>query len=359
MVEVAETAGSVYNLCRTKDGGAMTHPILCALIVLASMLLHSVDQTWAQATDPAKLIEGAKKEGELVIYGTTDLRQATILNDKFRQKYPFIDVKLNRLTSDNMYPRVIAETRSGKFLSDVLQNNTLGMHFLKRGKFLAHYVSSEDRFYTNDFKDPGYWITSSTNVHVIGYNTRAIARDKLPKKWEDLLNPIWKGKMSLSPREQWFAWILQIMGKENGLNYMRALAKQNVAIRRETTAMRAQLVTAGESDLDIDSTYSVLTPLIRNGAPVNWTTLGPTLVVPVGHGLSVRAPHPNAAKLFIDFVLSREGQRVVLAADRNSARVDLAQEQSAMKDVKLIPLDPSQGDNMEFFARQAQEIFGK
>jgi iron(III) transport system substrate-binding protein len=74
--------------------------------------------------------------------------------------------------------------------------------------------------------------------------------------------------------------------------------------------------------------------------------------------LSVRAPHPNAAKLFIDFVLSREGQRVVLAAERNSARSDLAQEQSAMKDVKLIPLDPSQGDNMEFYARQAQEIFG-
>jgi ABC-type Fe3+ transport system substrate-binding protein len=340
----------------------MNHLMLRALLalgVLTSVLLQRVDQAWSQSADTAKLIEGAKKEGELVIYGTTDLRQATILNDKFRQKYPFIEVKLNRLTSDNMYPRVIAETRSGKFLSDVLQNNALGMYFLKRGKFLAHYLSPEDRFYANDFKDQGYWTTTSTNVHVIGYNTRAVARDKLPKRWEDLLTPAWKGRMLVSPREQWFAWILQIMGKENGLNYMRALAKQNVAVRRESTAMRAQLVIAGESDLDVDSTYSVLTPLIKNGAPVNWTTLGPTLVVPVGHGLSVRAPHPNAAKLFIDFVLSREGQRVVLAAERNSARSDLAQEQSAMKDVKLIPLDPSQGDNMEFYARQAQEIFGK
>ena len=80
--------------------------------------------------------------------------------------------------------------------------------------------------------------------------------------------------MLLSPREQWFAWILQIMGKENGLNYMRALAKQSLAIRRESTAMRAQLVIAGESDFDIDSTFSVLTPLMKNGAPVGWTTLG-------------------------------------------------------------------------------------
>lgn len=332
---------------------------LAALLVLSAASLQCIDPGWSQSSDTAKLIEGAKKEGELVIYGTTDLRQANILNDKFRQRYPFIEVKLNRLTSDNLYPRVIAETRSGKFLSDVLQNNALGMYFLKRGKFLAHYLSPEERFYAGEFKDQGYWTTSSTNVHVIGYNTRAVGRDQLPKRWEDLLGPAWKGRIMVSPREQWFAWILQIMGKENGLKYMRALARQGVAVRRESTAMRAQLIIAGESDLDIDSTFSVLTPLMRNGAPVAWTTLGPTLVVPVGHGVSTRAPHPNAAKLFIDFVLSKEGQRVVLSSERNSARADLAQEQGAMKNVKLIPLDPSLGDNMEFYARQAQEIFGK
>src|SRR5918992_4257826 len=169
-----------------------TLPVILGLAIAAGASLHRADNAWSQPAHTAALIEGAKKEGELVIYGTTDLRQATVLNDKFRQKYPFIDVKLNRLTSDNMYPRVIAEMRSGKFLSDVLQNNTLGMYFLKRGKFLAHYLSPEDRFYPNDFKDQGYWTTSSTNVHVVGYNTRAVGRDKLPKRWEDLLNPEWK-----------------------------------------------------------------------------------------------------------------------------------------------------------------------
>jgi iron(III) transport system substrate-binding protein len=333
-------------------------PVFLAFFVVVSVSLQ-IDRAWSQPTDTAAVIEGAKKEGELIIYGTTDLRQATILNEKFRQKYPFIDVKLNRLSTDNLYPRLIAETRSGKFLSDVVQNNTLVMYFLKRGKFLAHYISTEDRYYPNDFKDPGYWITSGTNVHVVGYNSRAVSRDRLPKRWEDLLAPSWKGKMLLRPGEQWFAWILQLMGKENGFNYMRALAKQNLTIRRESNAMRAQLISAGEADLEIDSTLSVVSPLMKNGAPVNWTTLGPTLVVPVAHALATRAPHPNAAKLFIDFVLSREGQRIVLASERNSARTDLAQEQAALKDAKLIPLDPSQGENLEFYARQAQEIFGK
>jgi iron(III) transport system substrate-binding protein len=98
---------------------------------------------------------------------------------------------------------------------------------------------------------------------------------------------------------------------------------------------------------------------MKHGAPVNWTTLGPALVVPTGHGLATRAPHPNAAKLFIDFVLSREGQRVILTYDRSSARDDLAQEQEAMKGIKLIPIDPSLGEHTEFYARQAQEIFGQ
>ncbi len=331
---------------------------LFALIVLSSPWLFS-DWARAQSSAMTKIIEGAKKEGELVIYGTTDLRQSTIINDKFHEKYPFIDVKLNRLTADNIYPRVTAEARSGKFLADVLQNNNLGMFYFRKGKFLAHYVSPEERFFPSEFKDSGYWVTSSMNLHVIGYNTRTIARDNLPKTWEDLLKPAWKGKMMLNPREQWFAWILQIMGKEKGLNYMRALAKQNPAVRRESTAMRAQLLTAGESQMDIDSTYTVLLPLIKKDAPVDWTTLGPALVVPVAYGLAVRAPHPNAAKLFIDFVLSKEGQQVVLTFERQSARSDLAQEQGALKNVKMVPVDPSQGGNMEFYARQAQEIFAK
>jgi len=196
------------------------------------------------------------------------------------------------------------------------------------------------------------------NFHVIAYNTKTVARDKLPKTWEDLLNPEWKGKLMLNPDEQWFALMLQIMGEEKGLNYMRALAKQSPVLRREPRAMRAQLLIAGEAEMDLDSTYTILLPLMKKGAPVDWTTLGPALMNTVGYGLAVRAPHPNAAKLFIEFILSKEGQRVVLSFERQSARSDLASEQGALKNIKMVPLDPSQGENMEFYARRAKEIFG-
>jgi ABC-type Fe3+ transport system substrate-binding protein len=97
---------------------------------------------------------------------------------------------------------------------------------------------------------------------------------------------------------------------------------------------------------------------MKKGAPVAWTTLGPALINTTAYGLAARAPHPNAAKLFIDYVLSKEGQQVVLSFERQSARADLAQEQGALKNIKMVPLDPSQGGDMEFYARQAKEIFG-
>ncbi|MGH7845258.1 MAG: ABC transporter substrate-binding protein [Candidatus Binatia bacterium] len=327
------------------------------VMLFLSFCFHGIDQAWSQSGN--EIIEGAKEEGELVIYGSTDLRQANIIASKFREKYPFIDVKLTRLTSNKLYPRVQAEARAGKFLADILQNNTVGLYFLKKGGFLEHYPSSAERFYPDRFKEPGYWTITSMNVHVLAYNTNKVSRDKLPKTYQNLLDPFWKGKLMLNPREHWFAWMLQVMGKEQGLAYMRKLAGQNLAVRHESTSMRAQLISAGEAAMDIDSSYSTVNALIKKGAPLAWFTLDPVFVVPTGHGIAIRAPHPNAAKLFMDFMLSQHGQRVVLTLDRYSIRSDLMQEQLAIKDLNLVPPDPAMGEDMEYFAKQAEEIFIK
>ena len=203
---------------------------------------------WGQSGHTAKLIEEAKREMEVVIYGTMDLRVANLLNDKFREKYPFLDVKFNSFGSGNLVPRTLAEVRAGRHLSDILQTNSLGLHFLRKEGVLGHYVSPEDRFYPKEFKDQGYWTTTNMNVHVLAYNTKLMTRERLPRTYEDLLNPVWRGKMVLDASEQWFALMVQIMGKDKGLKYIAALAKQNVLLRRESSAMRAQLIAAGEAD---------------------------------------------------------------------------------------------------------------
>jgi ABC-type Fe3+ transport system substrate-binding protein len=310
-----------------------------------------------QSGSVAKLIEAAKKEREVVIYGTMDLRSVNQLNDKFREKYPFLDVKLNRLGSNSLVPRTLAESRAGKHVSDILQTNSLGLYFLRKEGLLGHYVSPEDRFYPKQFKDQGYWTTTNMNVHVLAYNTRLLGRDRLPKTYEDLLHPAWRGRMVLDASEQWFALMLQIMGKDKGLKYIVELAKQSILLRRESSAMRAQLIAAGEAPLDIDSGLGPVDQLKKRGAPIDWLTLGPVPVVTSAHGLAARPPHPNAARLYIDFVLSKEGQRLVLDIGRQVARTDLLKEQENIKDLPLVPLDPASAENMDYYAKQIKEIF--
>jgi iron(III) transport system substrate-binding protein len=257
-----------------------------------------------------------------------------------------------------LVPRTLAEVRAGKHLSDILQTNSLGLHFLRKQGILGHYLSAEDRFYPPQFKDQGYWTTTNMNVHVLAYNTRLIAREKLPTTYEDLLSPVWRGKMVLDASEQWFALMLQIMGKEKGLKYIAALAKQNILLRRESSAMRAQLIAAGEAPLDIDSTLGPVDQLKKRGAPIDWFTVGAVPVVTSAHGVASRPLHPDAARLYIDFVLSKEGQRLVMNdIGRQVARTDLLSEQESIKNLRLVPLDPASGENMDYYARQIKEIF--
>jgi iron(III) transport system substrate-binding protein len=327
-----------------------------SLLFLALSLIRAPLAS-AQADQSAKLVQAAKKEGEVIVYGTMALADVNQLNAKFREKYPFIDVKLNRLGSGQIVPRALAEVRANKHLADILQTNSMGLHFLKREGLLGHYLSSEDRFFPDKFKDQGYWTTTNMNVHVVAFNPKLVARDKLPKTFDDLLNPIWKGKMVLDASEQWSALMFQIMGKEKALKYLRALAGQNLLIRSESYAMRAQLVAAGEAPMDIDSTLVPVTELKKRGAPIDWITLGPVPVVTSAHALAARGPHPNAAKLYLDFILSKEGQRTVLNVGRQVARTDLLAEQEAIKNLDLVPLDPRYGESMEYHANLMREIF--
>ena len=326
-------------------------------ILALSFLLLGFHYAWGQTEHTTKLIEAAKKEGEVIIYGTMSLEAANLLNARFREKHPYIDVKLNRLGSGKFVPRVLAEVRANKFLADILQTNSLSLHYIKKEGFLTNYLSPEDRFFPQQFKDQGFWTTTNMNVHVLAYNTKLVARDKAPRSYDDLLSPVWKGKLLSDTSEQWGALMFQIMGKERALRYMRGLAKQNIALRRESSAMRAQLIAAGESPIDIDSTLGPVDELKKRGAPIDWIALSPVPVVTSAHAIAHRPPHPNAARLFLDFMLSREGQKAVLDTRRQVARFDLFNEQEAIKNLDLVPLDPTAGANLDYYAKLIKEIF--
>lgn len=305
------------------------------------------------------LIEAARREGELVYYASMNLGEANAIIGEFEKRYPFIKVKLNRAGSEKLLAKVMTEYRTKKLPADVIQTVEFSMHLINRAGVLSQYIPQANLQYPNEFKEDGFWTTVYYNPYVVAYNSKLVSRQMAPKRYEDLLDPKWKGKMMMDgTKADWFAGILQIMGQERGLKYMRDLAKQQPSLR-EGHELLAQLVAAGEGLMDINIPIASVERMKERGAPIDWTNVGAAPAIMVGIGVSSQAAHPNAAKLYIDFVLSREGQRLIRTPGRLGARTDLAREQADLvKEVKIVPVNPALAEKLGEYAKQLRSIFG-
>jgi len=311
------------------------------------------------ATTSDSLIDAAKRESEVVYYASMNLSEANAVIGEFEKRYPFIKVKLQRTGSEKLLTRVLTEARAKKTFADVIQTVEFSMHIFNRSGILARYTPSANALYPKDFKEEGFWTTVYYNAYVTGYNTRLVAARALPRTYDDLLDPKWKGKLLMEgTKAEWFAGMLQILGQERGLKFMRDLAKQQPSLR-EGHELLAQLVVAGEGVFDVNIPAASVERMKERGAPIDWTALGPAPATMVGAGVAAQAPHPNAARIFLDFLLSREGQKLMQTPGRMIARGDLANEQAAMlKELKIVPVSPSLADKLDEYAKQLRAIFG-
>lgn len=332
----------------------MNRALALVVFLLGLMLLRS-----SNAAVVDTLIEGAKREGECVFYASMNLSEANTMIAEFEKRFPFIKVKLNRTGSEKLLAKVLTEARAKKLSADVLQTVEFSMYIFHRAGVLARHIPQANSLYAQDFKEEGFWTTVYYNPYVVGFNTRLVPPRMVPKTYEDLLDVRWKRKMMMEgTKADWFAGMLQIMGHEPGLNYMRRLATQQ-PIPREGHELLAQLVAAGEAVLDINIPASSVDRLKEKGAPIDWVATGAAPAIMVGIGLSSQAPHPNAAKLFIDFALSRDGQRLQQGFGRLVSRNDLALEQpAAIKDIKMVPVHPELAEKLSDYAKQFRTIFG-
>lgn len=327
-------------------------------IILASLLSATVSSSIGRAATHDAPIDAAKREGEVAYYASMNLSEANALIGEFEKRFPFIKVKLNRTGSEKLLTRILTEARAKKTFADVIQTVEFSMHIFNRRGLLARYVPQANSLYPKDFKEEGFWTTVYYNSYVTAYNTRLVAARALPKTYDDLLDPNWKGKLMMEgTKAEWFAGMLQILGQERGLNYMRALAKQQPSLR-EGHELLAQLVAAGEGVFDINIPAASVERMKERGAPIDWTALGPVPSTMVGAGVAAQAPHPSAARIFLDFLLSREGQKLMQTPGRMSARGDFTNEQAAMlKDLKIVPVHPSLAEKLDDYAKQLRSIF--
>lgn len=331
------------------------------LVAILTFLILSLSSLSAQEIKRETLIEGAKKEGKLQIYALLVVSEHSQIIDRFKAKYPFIDVALYRATSERMYQRLETEARANTHLADVIGISGFQMYQLIKRGIMGKYESPERRFFDPNFKDKeGHWTAYYLNPIVTAYNTRQVTAPESAKDYGDLLDPKWKGKLVMEDEEiEWFATMMSHWGEEKGMAYMQKLAAQNFIFRHGHTLM-TQLVAAGEYPGAV-FVYAPQTQSIKSaGAPIEWNAPNPTVSGVNSMGVAAKAPHPNAARLYVDHMLSEEIQRDFLGAKffKVSARLGIKTPiQQRLSAVKIIPVDFAQAEHMEKHAKRYREIF--
>lgn len=256
---------------------------------------------------------GAKIESEIMWYTTMALDDSSVLVQKFKEKYPAVNIKLFRANNSKLLERVLAESRAKAAVADVVSAGTLPIGVLKERALLAKYVAAESAAFPAGAKDAdGYWTDIYLNTFNLVYNTTMVPSQEIPKTYGALLNPKWSGNIGLDDSDyEWFGNMLQVMGEEKGLDYMRKLAGLKPSMRAGHSLI-ATLVAAGEFAIYPDGYPRRIEVLRERGArTVDWLWLEPTVAELHPTAIMSTAPHPAAARAFTDYLLSAEGQELI------------------------------------------------
>ena len=299
--------------------------VLClALAALAVPATRAQDRQAAnreiylyQGADRAqRLLSEAKKEGGLTLYTTMTPEDAGPLISAFEKRYG-VKLTMWRGINQKLVQRALAEARAGKSSVDVYEGSGHGMEILHREALLEKFWSPAfGDIPPEAFPRHGHYAPDNLLFFVMGYNTRLVKPQDVPRSYEDLLQPRWSGNFGIEASDViWFAAVAKAMGEEKGLAYFRKLAAMKPQIRSGHTLM-TELVAAGEISLVLTLYNQAVDKLKERGAPIDWKPLPPAFGRADGIGVAKQAPHPHAALLFVDFVLSPEGQRFIMAASR-------------------------------------------
>jgi iron(III) transport system substrate-binding protein len=303
-------------------------------------------------SDDALVAEAHKERGTVRWYTALNVGGSKPVAEAFEKKYPFLKVAVNRLSNERILNRILTEAQSNAPQFDVTSFAYLPM--LAEKGLLARYVSPETKAYPDGFFDPkGQWVSMYSNLIVLGYNTRALNEASVPKDWPDLLDSRWNEKIGMDPEVgAWYGAMLSYFGRDKGEKFFKALARQKIQWRRGHSLL-AQLMTAGEFPLALVYAFNIA-ELQRSGAPVQWvTTAKPIVATTSGIGIGAKTDAPASSKLFIDFALSAEGQRLILESGRFSARKDL----QTVRDLKPFAVPDEVVLNLNKYLQEFTEIF--
>ncbi|HYT55723.1 MAG TPA: extracellular solute-binding protein [Verrucomicrobiae bacterium] len=286
--------------------------------------LDQINQ-FSEKTRSETLEKEARKEGELVWYAAMASDRAGELIKVFESKYPFLKVRFQPGGATRQMEQLMVEHRTKKHRADIINTRRSFVGVMAKAGAIARYRSSLRSALRDGFIDKEGLVNGIyAQPRVFLFNTKMVGRDKAPQSFDDLLDPRWKDKLGMDTTDyDWLASLIDFYGRSKALEYASKLAKQKLNMRRGPTLL-AQLAVAGEFPVVIDAFPEEIMQMKNARAPADFVFSEPFVPVktPTTVSISSGAPHPHAAALFVDFLLSKPGQDIMVAQGRWASRKD-------------------------------------
>src|SRR5712691_8276337 len=306
---------------------ALRRPFLCVAAICIALMLPCAPRLQAQtphrdlymyrgADRDQRILQGAKKERQAVVYTSLNLKDSVPIAEAFEKKYG-VKLQLWRSSSEKVLQRAVTEARAGRYTVDAFELNGPEMEAMYREGLLEELHSPQFRnLPPQAFPKHRHYAADRFNFFTVAWNTNLVKPDEVPNSYEDLLHPRWVGRIGIeAAATDWFGSLVKWMGEAKGLAFFRKLAQMKPQLRTGHTLM-AQLVASGEIPLAATIYNHNAERLLVNGAPIKWKALTPTFGRPNGVAVAKRAQRPHAALLFADFMLSLEGQKLIQKRNR-------------------------------------------
>ncbi len=306
--------------------------LMCAVLAGGTGRANAQDILLSRAADRDQVVlEGARKEGQVVLYSAAIVNQALRpLTEAFMKKYPFVKMTFWRGDTEEIMAKLSAEVRAKNLVVDLVEGTGIG-ELAVDAKVAEPYYSPMIEALPQHYRDPAnHWTSTRISYFSIAYNTRLVPPDQVPKTYDDLLDPRWQGKLAwrigtASGTPLFITGVRLARGEEKANEYFKKLATQKV-INFGSGSARTLVDRVIAAEFPIALNIFAHHPLIskQKGAPVDSKLMDPvpataaTMIVPKG----VKRPH--AALLLADFILSKEGQEILAKADYFPSRPDVA-----------------------------------
>ncbi len=303
-------------------------------------------------------LAAAQKEGSLTLYTSFAEKDLPPLILVFEKKYG-IKVSVWRAGSEKVLQRTLAEAAARRHEVDAIHSSALEMETLHREKILQPVTSPySTELIAGALRPHREWVATYLSVWVQAYNTKLVKKEDLPRTFQDLLDPKWKGKLGIEANvPEWYSTVVLNMGEDKGIKFFRDLVGGNGISVRTGHSLLNNMVVAGEVPLALTVYQFMAEAAKRRGATLDWFVLEPAVARMSGIGIARRAPHPNAALLFYDFMLSTEAQELLVSMEYAPTRAKVP---SPLATQRFSLVDPAVAlDQSDKWTRSFEEVILK